>query len=429
MLLAKLLAPLALTLTLLLNPVQFEYDGQLQSGNKAHITIIANEDLSPFTVTIEGDGKTIRKKVPGLRAGSRKKITWSQSSKVASYNLSIESEELTASFPFKIAKAVGKAGKIGNLVVLSDRDEIVKGHKVRYRAPSPLSSYEFKVYDTQGNVIAEDLVTKEISKGEIFEVAWSTDEEVFLIYVKAENDFGGFVEYKLVPWSVEIPHTEIHFDSGKYDIKSDEEWKVSEALAVAFHELIGLDKVNKAVGANIVPRLYIVGYTDTVGNAAKNQVLSENRARAIAKYFHDKGFWAEIYYAGMGERGLRVPTADNVDEVRNRRALYLLTVQQPAAGGQIPGRWKKLAGARPMPAGFTPPPYPERYLEHKKQREAEKAGAPAADGAGDDEPLPSETPIPQDPSSDSGEPSGRGDAAGPPPVDGQGPGAHDRAAP
>ncbi|RMH00101.1 MAG: OmpA family protein [Deltaproteobacteria bacterium] len=363
-------------------PLSYEYMGQTDGAGRAALTLVANEDLPPFTVVIRGDGQTIRKKVPGMRAGSRKKIAWKQRSRQAHYEMSIESDELSATFEFDVLRPVGKAGKIGNLVVLSDRDEIVEGHKVRYRAPSPLSSYEYKVYDTRGNVIAEGLVTKEIGTGEVFEVTWDSPAEVFMVYVKAENDFGGFVEYKLVPWSVEIPHTEVNFDSGKYDIKPDQEWKVKEALAVALHELVGLQKVNEAVGAQITPRLYIVGYTDTVGSAADNQKLSENRARAIAKYFYDHGFWAEIYYAGMGERGLRVPTGDNVDEVRNRRALYLLTVQQPAPGGQIPARWRKLADARPMPANFELPPYPERFLKHKEERERQQSGGAGAGGGG-----------------------------------------------
>ena len=362
-------------------PLAYEYLGQTDGAGRASLTLVANEPLDAFTVVIEGDGQTIRKRVPGMRAGQRRKITWRQRAKQAHYKMTVEGETLAATFEFDVLRPVGKAGKVGNLVVLSDRAEIVEGHKVRYRAPSPLSSYEYKVYDTRGNVIAEGLVTKEIGTGEVFEVTWDDPAEVFMVYVKAENDFGGFVEYKLVPWSVEIPHTEIHFDSGKYDIKPDEEWKVKEALAVALHELVGLQKVNEAVGAQITPRLYIVGYTDTVGSAKDNQRLSENRARAIAKYFYDHGFWAEIHYAGMGERGLRVPTADNVDEVRNRRALYLLTVQQPAPGGQIPARWRKLADARSMPAGFELPPYPERFKKHKEERERARRGESAAEAS------------------------------------------------
>ena len=63
-----------------------------------------------------------------------------------------------------------------------------------------------------------------------------------LVYAKGEDDIGRFTEYKLVPWSVSIPHTDVNFDSGKAIIKPDEAMKVDEALAVAFNELVGLDK-------------------------------------------------------------------------------------------------------------------------------------------------------------------------------------------
>ncbi|MGB1278167.1 MAG: hypothetical protein ACPG77_20640, partial [Nannocystaceae bacterium] len=77
--------------------------------------------------------------------------------------------------------------------------------------------------------------------------------------------------------------------------------------------------------------------------------------KSIAQYFYKKGIWAEIYFAGMGERGLKVPTPDSTDEVRNRRAVYLLTANQPAAGGAIPSKWQRLTGARPRPANVVVP--------------------------------------------------------------------------
>ncbi|MCA9686917.1 MAG: OmpA family protein, partial [Myxococcales bacterium] len=155
-------------------------------------------------------------------------------------------------------------------------------------------------------------------------------------------------------------------------------------------ELDGLERANSALGPNfkdkISASLYIVGYTDTVGNAGDNQKLSENRAKAIAQYFVDKGAWCEIYYAGMGERGLAVETGDSVDEVRNRRALYILGVQKPAGGGQVPpqGAWKKLADARPRMLQKLPE-LPESYVKYKeeqREKREEKFGGGDDDGDG-----------------------------------------------
>lgn len=387
-LLGTRLAAWALALFLAaLDPFSFEYSPQTDAKGQAYVMIKANEALPPIEVEITGDGQTIRRTVK-LRAGGSKKITWRQKSGSADYKLKIVAGDVMTDFNFTVSKAMA-GGKVGKLQVMSGRDEIVKEHKVTYKTSFAIASYEYKVYNTDGVVIAEDLVTDQsVPPGGTFTVTWDHPDPVFMVYAKGEDDIGRFTEYKLVPWSVAIPHTDVNFDSGKAIIKSDEAIKVDEALAVAFHELMGLEKVNQAVGANLVAKLYIVGYTDTVGKAGDNNKLSDKRARAIAKYFHDKGFWAEIHYAGMGERGLKVQTPDNTDEVRNRRATYILGVQPPPAGGEIPSRFSKLADARPMPANFEPPPIPEKWAKEMDDRESSlKAGSGGSEpsaSAGDD---------------------------------------------
>jgi outer membrane protein OmpA-like peptidoglycan-associated protein len=66
----------------------------------------------------------------------------------------------------------------------------------------------------------------------------------------------------------------------------------------------------------------VFGFTDTTGSPATNQRLSEERARAVADYLIARGVArSRIETRGYGEDRayLRVPTADNVDEPRNRR--------------------------------------------------------------------------------------------------------------
>ena len=313
-------------------------------------------------------------------------MQWKQKGAQAKYQLDVKARrregDVSGAFGFEIVKTKA-AGKVGKLKVRSSREDIVKRNKAQYESTFALARYEFKVYDSDGEVAAAGSVDDaNVPPGGTFEVTWPATE-VFMIWVRGEDEFGRFTEYKLVPWAVEIPHTEINFDSGKWDIKNDEAPKLDDAVAVAFHELIALEKVNDAVNANLSPQLYIVGYTDTVGNAGSNQKLSNSRAKQIAQYFYEKGFWAEIFYAGMGERGLRVETDDNVDEVRNRRALYLIGVQKPAGGGQIPSSWKRLAGPRAKPMGFTPPPLPEEWKNYREERKA-AAGSGGGDVPGED---------------------------------------------
>jgi len=68
-------------------------------------------------------------------------------------------------------------------------------------------------------------------------------------------------------------------------------------------------------------RFRIEGHTDTVGNAALNQTLSERRAAAVRDYLiHTYGVDpARLVAVGFGESQLLVPTPPQTPEARNRR--------------------------------------------------------------------------------------------------------------
>ena len=62
------------------------------------------------------------------------------------------------------------------------------------------------------------------------------------------------------------------------------------------------------------------GYTDTAGGAAVNLRLSQQRAKAVADVLLSEGVAApRVTTRGFGEGFPRVPTADGVNEPRNRR--------------------------------------------------------------------------------------------------------------
>lgn len=64
----------------------------------------------------------------------------------------------------------------------------------------------------------------------------------------------------------------------------------------------------------------VEGYTDTVGAAALNLRLSQQRAKAVADILLSEGVEApRITTKGFGENFPRVPTRDGVNEPRNRR--------------------------------------------------------------------------------------------------------------
>jgi outer membrane protein OmpA-like peptidoglycan-associated protein len=72
-------------------------------------------------------------------------------------------------------------------------------------------------------------------------------------------------------------------------------------------------------------RVNVYGFTDTTGTAARNTELSQRRAQVVADELMSNGVAAARFNArGMGETNLKISTADNVAEARNRRVEIVL---------------------------------------------------------------------------------------------------------
>lgn len=425
-------------------PFNYEFSRATDEKGQAYVLLRANEDLQSMEVTIVGDRQTIRKKVPALKAGKEHKIVWLQNGDTAAYEMTISSPAGEANANFEVARGAGKpaggggggGGVAGKVTAMASAADILYDHKVAYTTSFEVSGYEFKVYNTDGDVIHNDAGTGGWKAGERIELKWDTQDDVFLVKVRFDGAQGQFGEHILAPMAIEIPHTEVVFDSGKAIIKGEQAVKIDEAAAVAMHKLAAVENAKKAVGnalegAGYVPKLFIAGYTDTVGKPGDNQKLSDGRARAIAERFHEKGVWSEIYYTGMGEKGLKVQTPDSFDEEKNRRAVYVISFQPPTGPWfPAPGAWKKIANARPRPGEL--PPYPEKWKEYEDNKRHGKpdGGSSSSEGGsggssgsssdsssgGDDGPGPSSSG-----GGTSGEPY-LGSAEGPPEVGGE-PGA------
>jgi len=66
--------------------------------------------------------------------------------------------------------------------------------------------------------------------------------------------------------------------------------------------------------------IVVTGHTDRVGTLQSNDALSLQRAQAVRALIVGQGFNPlRVYAAGRGEREPVVPTADEVDEPKNRR--------------------------------------------------------------------------------------------------------------
>lgn len=91
-----------------------------------------------------------------------------------------------------------------------------------------------------------------------------------------------------------------------------------------------LDTVAQSLNENPQLRAKVVGHTDSTGQAAYNQTLSENRARSVVNYLARQGV-ASTRLSAEG-RGQNDPIADNgsaAGRAENRRVeIYLYATQQ-----------------------------------------------------------------------------------------------------
>ncbi len=144
--------------------------------------------------------------------------------------------------------------------------------------------------------------------------------------VRAFDTSESWTEMEIVPFSVDIPHDDVVFETASDLVRPGEEPK----LEAAYQRILAAVRQH---GADLQAKLYVLGHTDTVGSPADNARLSERRALAIARWFRRRGgLTIPVLARGLGESSLAVPTPDDTAEARNRRAQYIVGAQAPIAG-------------------------------------------------------------------------------------------------
>lgn len=225
----------------------------------------------------------------------------------------------------------------GALAIEVPRAEIdLTGRSLVARADRPVSAAHLTIVGPDGPFFDADVPVDENAAGDDLWIEWDTPGEILRMDVTLTDKWGFYSYENIFPWSLEIPHDDILFDTGSHEVTPDERPKIDKAWR-------DVETIVKRYSKYVEVRLYIAGYTDTVGDRASNQGLSERRARAISAEFRTKGFAGPLYYQGFGEDGLAVATEDSTDEIANRRAIYVLASRPPAPAHNFPrASWKKL---------------------------------------------------------------------------------------
>lgn len=109
---------------------------------------------------------------------------------------------------------------------------------------------------------------------------------------------------------------EVHFNPGSADLTPGGQRKTREAA--------------ERIKAMEIAEVRVVGYTDTMGEAAFNQHLSLERAGSIADLLASVGVSREmITIDGSGEEGIPEPTPDQISEPLNRCAGIYVVMASP----------------------------------------------------------------------------------------------------
>jgi outer membrane protein OmpA-like peptidoglycan-associated protein len=302
------------------------------------IVIQPQEALKQLAVALTRKDGESRKLASGpVAAGQRKELTIDQPNGKFAYEAEFTATWMTGEpSTFRMAFELTRVGKLELFITPEDVD--LDKRTMRFRLSNPAASAELTIVGTDQKPI--DVVTTDLqgaAAGTPLSVTWSEPKADILYMDLKVTDVAGFWKgVRLSPFSVSIPHDDVKFDTDRADIKPSEEPKLDASLKLIRE---ALDKHGKLLQV----KLFVAGYTDTVGNKEHNQRLSDARARSIAGWFRAKGLKIPVSYQGFGEDALAKPTPDETPEPANRRALYLLASQRPAVSRDLPrDSWKEL---------------------------------------------------------------------------------------
>lgn len=315
--------------------VSVTQNAQLGKGVPA-LNIHILEPIAGFEVKLKrSDGKDMLVRGGG-RPGDVRKIQLMQPEGTFGYSGDLNvnlPDGSTQSMPLQF-----DAHLFGPLRMKLDKGDVdVAKRRAVFSINRPAAKVVLKVLAETGRQTTHEVLFNGEPPNTPLEVTWpDVGAKPMMIGIQVHDTFEFFTGVELFPWSFDIPHEEVNFDTGKWDIRPEENAKLDKSVRDIS------DAVQK-FGRWADVKLYVLGHTDTQGSTASNRTLSLNRARSIGAYFKRKGVRIPVLYTGFGEEALKVQTPDETDEIRNRRADYILSIEEPAMKDPpFPPRWQRL---------------------------------------------------------------------------------------
>lgn len=293
-------------------------------GEAPRLTLHADDKVDAVQLTLTEHGRAVfQRSLGSLKPGAEHPITWRAEPGEHEYSVQVSGK--TAAGAAKVAIDV-VMDVMRPLEIKLARDHVdLESRTLDFTMNNPAGRAQLAIYNAAGRAIHE--ATTDLrgqAAGSRLVVSWpELDEPIQRMELRIYDASDSWSGHELVPFTVEIPHEDVVFETAKWDIRESELSKLDAAYTAI------LDAIREH-GSDIKARLYVLGHTDSVGSAGDNQLLSRRRATEIARYFQQRGgISLPILAQGFGESRLAVPTADNVDEARNRRAQYILAAQAP----------------------------------------------------------------------------------------------------
>jgi outer membrane protein OmpA-like peptidoglycan-associated protein len=314
-------------------PLSFEYSQRVVDGENAWFSVTSRETLSDIKVTVtrlDGKKKKHNFSADSLIKGNSVLFEWEQKSGRIRYHVDIEGSNQNGTWKGNTEIEIEALDMLSLDIDLASVD-LVNG-KMSFSTNRGIVKAVLEI-EGKDRVIIANKTQEYDGKQSTNVIEWGESSETpVLMSLEVHDIYGMWRSTKI--FRLEIPHTDVVFDTADSSIRDDQEGHLQETLEPLLEALRKYD--------DLAAELYIAGYTDTVGSRSSNLSLSEKRAKSIATWFSKNGVSVPIYYQGFGEDVLAVPTADEVDEEQNRRAIYLLTNTRPQSADFPQTNWKRI---------------------------------------------------------------------------------------